>query len=114
MKERRTPDLELETILPILIGYWRRLHKLSGPPDKLQTREFRGVLMGSKHFKSNFTKENLNRSKLLPKQRSIRRISPLSLGDSLPRGDVAIRGTPSPPKRVLDVCAGALPLALLP
>lgn len=39
-----TPDFE--TVMPLLIGAWRRFHKLSGPADKLQTREFRSVVEG--------------------------------------------------------------------
>jgi SAM-dependent methyltransferase len=30
--------------MPLLINQWRRLHKLSGPADALQTREFRSVV----------------------------------------------------------------------
>lgn len=38
------PPLDLETIIPLLIGVWRRYTKLSGPGDKLQTREFRTIV----------------------------------------------------------------------
>lgn len=38
------PVADLETIMPLLIGVWRRFHKLSGPGDVLQTREFRSVV----------------------------------------------------------------------
>ena len=44
MKSKRTPATDLENIIPLLIGAWRRFNKLSGPADKLQTREFRGVV----------------------------------------------------------------------
>lgn len=45
MKSRsKMPFSDLETIIPLLIGVWRRFHKLSGPPDVLQTREFRSVV----------------------------------------------------------------------
>lgn len=44
MKKNKMPPADLETIIPILINVWRRFHKLSGPPDVLQTREFRGVV----------------------------------------------------------------------
>ena len=30
--------------MPLLIGVWRRFHKLGGPADVLQTREFRSVV----------------------------------------------------------------------
>lgn len=38
------PSPDFENVMPLLIGAWRRFHKLSGPSDKLQTREFRGVV----------------------------------------------------------------------
>jgi len=44
MKSHKMPSSDLETILPLLIGVWRRFHKLSGPADVLQTREFRSVV----------------------------------------------------------------------
>jgi len=44
MKTRKTPATDLENVIPLLIGVWRRFHKLSGPADKLQTREFRSVV----------------------------------------------------------------------
>lgn len=44
MKKNKMPPSDLETVLPLLIGIWRRFHKLSGPPDVLQTREFRSVV----------------------------------------------------------------------
>ena len=44
MKSKKAPATDLETIIPLLIGVWRRFTKLSGPPDRLQTREFRSVV----------------------------------------------------------------------
>lgn len=44
MKTTKMPATDLETIIPLLIGVWRRFHKLSGPGDVLQTREFRSVV----------------------------------------------------------------------
>lgn len=44
MKSRKIPSLNLDEIIPLLISVWRRFHKLSGPPDVLQTREFRSVV----------------------------------------------------------------------
>lgn len=44
MKNKKIPPLDMEAIVSLLIGVWRRFHKLSGPPDVLQTREFRGVV----------------------------------------------------------------------
>lgn len=44
MKTKKKPISDLETLMPLLIGVWRRFHKLAGPADKLQTREFRSVV----------------------------------------------------------------------
>lgn len=40
------PSSDLQEIIPLLMGVWRRFHKLSGPADRLQTREFRSVVQG--------------------------------------------------------------------
>lgn len=40
----RTIPLDLDALMPLLIGVWRRFHKLAGPGDVLQTREFRSVV----------------------------------------------------------------------
>lgn len=44
MKSKKMPLPDMETLMPLLIGVWRRFHKLAGPADVLQTREFRGVV----------------------------------------------------------------------
>lgn len=44
MKTHKMPNTDLETLVPLLIGIWRRFHKLGGPGDVLQTREFRSVV----------------------------------------------------------------------
>jgi rRNA maturation RNase YbeY len=43
-KTNRALNLDLTTISLLLIMLWRRFHKLSGPGDRLQTREFRRVV----------------------------------------------------------------------
>jgi SAM-dependent methyltransferase len=40
----KLPSTDFETVMPLLINTWRRFHKLSGPADALQTREFRSVV----------------------------------------------------------------------
>lgn len=50
MKNSKMPNPDLETIIPLLIGVWRKFTKLSGPPDKLQTREFRSVVEAIQHL----------------------------------------------------------------
>ena len=37
-KTKKMPDPDLETVMPLLIGVWRRFTKLGGPSDVLQTR----------------------------------------------------------------------------
>lgn len=44
MKRKKMPSVDEETLIPLLLSLWRRLHKLPGPMDRLQTREFRGVV----------------------------------------------------------------------
>ncbi|MBS4163297.1 Uncharacterized protein PRO82_000597 [Candidatus Protochlamydia amoebophila] len=44
MKSNKLPSTDFETVMPLLINAWRRFHKLSGPADALQTREFRSVV----------------------------------------------------------------------
>ncbi len=110
MKERRTPDLDLETIIPILIGFWRRLHKESGPQDELQTREFRRVVDAIKSLQEQFHKEKslIGQDYFFDKE---------LLGAYLlypwvmhyQEGMSLLGELPEPPKRVLDVCAGGSP-----
>jgi SAM-dependent methyltransferase len=42
--KKKIPLADFDELIPLLIGIWRRFHKLSGPADVLQTREFRGVV----------------------------------------------------------------------
>lgn len=112
MKSKRTPPADLETIMPILMGIWRRFHKESGPADKLQTREFRRVvesvqklmqmsdngqtLIGQDYFKNN----DMLGAYLLY-QWVVHYQEGLSLIGELPHT----------PKRVLDICSGPAPYA---
>lgn len=52
MKSSRQPPHDLETIIPLLIGVWRRFLKTPGPADVLQTREFRGVVEAIKELQT--------------------------------------------------------------
>lgn len=111
-KPRKQPSADLETIIPILIGQWRRMTELRGPPDVLQTREFRGVVEKVKHLQANVingdawvgtpyfeNKEVLGAYTLY--QWIIHYLQGLSL----------INEIPHPPRRVLDLCAGPCPFA---
>jgi SAM-dependent methyltransferase len=107
MKSKKMPPSDLESILSILIGIWRRFHKLPGPADRLQTREFRSVVSAvnslqecfeegaSKIGKDYFSKPELLGGYLLYHW-VVHYLQGLSLLGELP----------FTPKRVLDVCSG--------
>ena len=44
MAKRKKISADLDELMPILIGMWRKMFRLSGPPDELQTREFRAFV----------------------------------------------------------------------
>lgn len=107
MKSKKAPISDLDTIIPILIGAWRRFNKLSGPPDKLQTREFRGVVEAVMKLQARFAD-----GKTLIGQDYF--AQPEYLGAYLlyqwvvhyQQGLSLIGELPETPKRVLDVCSG--------
>lgn len=113
MKEtRRTITPDLDNIMPILIGVWRRQQKLSGPPDVLQTREFRGVVEAVKKLQelssegisligTNYLEDPSLLGAYLLYQWVVHYQQGLSLLGELPDS----------PRRVLDVCSGPAPFA---
>jgi SAM-dependent methyltransferase len=113
MKKKKAPESELDTLIPLLISIWRRLHKEGGPSDRLQTREFRGVVEKVKTLQARFDgKETLTGQDYLAK--------PDLLGAYLlyqwilhyQEGLSLLGELPSTPNRVLDICSGAAPFAL--
>lgn len=44
MAKRKRIETDIETVMPLLIGIWRKMFKLAGPPEELQTREFRSYV----------------------------------------------------------------------
>lgn len=105
--ESRTIPLDLETIMPLLIGVWRRFHKLSGPPDVLQTREFRsvvecvnGLLAYSYKEQSLLGRDYFADRDLLGAYLMYQWVLHYQQGMSL------IGELPKPPRRVLDICSG--------
>lgn len=112
MKTKRTPEVDLETIMPLLIGIWRRFHKLSGPADVLQTREFRSVVDAVQALH-----KGLETGKSLAGQDYFS--SPETLGAYLlyqwvvhyQQGLSLINELPTTPRRVLDLCSGPAPFA---
>lgn len=109
-KKKITPDLE--NIMPILIGAWRRMLKLSGPADFLQTREFKEVVAAVK-----ILQERSDNGQSLIGQDYFK--NPQLLGAYLlydwvlhyQQGLSLIGELPETPKRVLDLCSGAAPFA---
>lgn len=103
MKNNRLPNTDLDTIMPVLIGAWRRMRKEAGPPDVLQTREFRAVVECVKKLADDsslagtdyFANQDLLGAYLLY-QWVIHYQQGLSLINELP----------VTPRRVLDVCSG--------
>lgn len=107
MKNSRQPPHDLETIIPLLIGIWRRFHKLPGPAELLQTREFRGVVSAIKELQSLFKEGNTGP---LPDYFS----NPELLGAYIlyqwviryQEGLSVLNEIPLVPNRVLDICSG--------
>lgn len=111
MKKRKNPAIDLETILPLVIGVWRRMHKVSGPPDVLQTREFRRVVEGVKTLH-----EGLENKDLIGKNYFS---DPELLGSYLlyqwivhyQQAMSVLNELPNSPRRVLDIGSGPAPFA---
>ncbi|MEI8366062.1 MAG: small ribosomal subunit Rsm22 family protein [Parachlamydiaceae bacterium] len=113
MKNRKkTPTPDLETLIPILIGVWRRMQKLSGPPDVLQTREFRNVVAGVKALQE----KSLNGQSLIGQDyfKNQELLGAYMLYDWIihyQQGLSLLGELPETPRRVLDVCGGGAPFA---
>ncbi len=112
MKSKRMPDADLTTLIPLLIGIWRRFHKEAGPGDVLQTREFRGVVAavqslqkGLHEDKSLLGKNYFNDPNLLGAYLLYQWVLHYQQGLSL------LNELPITPKRVLDICSGPAPMA---
>jgi SAM-dependent methyltransferase len=104
---RKLPDHDLDTVMPLLINMWRKLNKLSGPSDKLLTREFRTVVDGVLKLQ-----QGLEKTQDLVGQDYFE--DPDLLGAYIlyqwvihyQEGLTLINELPTPPKRVLDMCSG--------
>lgn len=112
MKIKRSPQPDLDTLMPLLIGVWRRFHKEAGPGDLLQTREFRRVvanvkilLEGSDQGKSLIGEDYFQRPDLLGAYLLYQWVIHYQEGLSL------IGELPDAPRRVLDICSGPAPYA---
>jgi SAM-dependent methyltransferase len=107
MKSHKMPSTDLDTILPLLMGIWRRFHKLAGPADVLQTREFRGVVQAVQQLQKGLE----TGSELIGQDYFSQ---PDLLGAYLlyywvlhyQQGLALINELPTPPRRVLDLASG--------
>ena len=111
LKNKKNPHSDLETLMPLLIGIWRRFHKLSGPPDMLQTREFRGVVASVQALQECFLdgqtligKDYFSKPELLGSYLLYHWVVHYQQGLSL------LGELPTTPRRVLDICSGPVPL----
>lgn len=112
MKSKKSPSADLETIIPILIGVWRRFHKISGPPDKLQTREFRGVIKAVIQLQERFAEgKSLVGVDYFADREWLGAYLLYHWVVHYQQGLSLIGELPNPPKRVLDICSGPAPFA---
>ncbi len=98
----------MEQLIPDLIQHWRRLTKLKGPTDRLQTREFRGVVNTIKGLQETFQRGGshyFNDVKTLADY--LLYYWPLHYQEALS----ILSEIPSQPKKVLDLCSGPCPVA---
>ena len=107
MKRKQTPETDLNEIIPLLIGVWRRYVKEAGPPDRLQTREFRRMVeaiqvlqQGSKEGHSLIGQDYFAQPDLLAAYMLYHWILHYQEGLSL------LGELPTTPRRVLDVASG--------
>jgi Mitochondrial small ribosomal subunit Rsm22 len=105
MKRKKTPTPDLEELIPILIGIWRRYRKEPGPPDHLQTREFRSVVEAIQRLQNPQGQDLFAQPELLGAYLLYQWVIHYQQGLSL------INEVPLTPMRVLDVCSGPAPFA---
>lgn len=107
MKSKRTPPLDLETIMPLLMGVWRRFLKISGPKDKLQTREFREVVeLVKKLMKMQDSDNNPLPKDYFQDRHLLAAYLLYNFVINYQQGMSLIGELPNTPRRVLDVCSG--------
>lgn len=112
MKSKKIPQSDLEQIIPLLMGVWRRFHKLAGPADVLQTREFRSVVAAVQTLQKGLEtgrdlvgQDYFNKPDLLGAYLLYQWVVHYQQGLSL------INELPFTPRRVLDVCSGPAPFS---
>lgn len=112
MKNNKMPVSDLDEIIPLLIGVWRRYTKLGGPHDVLQTREFRTVVAAVQTLQKGLEsgrdlvgQDYFSEPDLLGAYLLYQWIIHYQEGLSL------INELPFTPRRVLDICSGPAPFS---
>lgn len=105
--KKKAPLADCDTIIPILIGVWRRFQKLSGPADVLQTREFRSVVEAVQKIQKGFEvgEDYFKDKDILGAYLLYYWMIHYQQGLSL------INELPITPRRVLDICSGPGPMS---
>lgn len=98
--KHRNVKADLDTIIPLLIQEWRKLRKLQGPLDRLQTREFRGVVEGIQQYQNSTRDRKSFDAYMLY-------YWPLFYQEALS----VIGELPQTPKRVLEISTDLAPMA---
>lgn len=113
MKNKRSPEHQLEEIAPILLNAWRRMHKEAGPNDKLQTREFRRVVSAVEKLLKGLETGNALIGQDYFEDRELLGAYLLYQWVIHYQQGLSIFGElPNEPKRVLDICSGPGAFAL--
>lgn len=111
-KRKKSPNPDLEELIPILIGVWRRWRKESGPPDHLQTREFRSMVEAIVALEQRFDAgKSLIGQDYFAKQELLGAYLLYHWVIHYQQGLSLIGEVPITPRRVLDVCSGPAPFA---
>lgn len=105
-ESKRAPSPDLDTLMPLLLAQWRRFRKEPGPPDRLQTREFRSTVAAIHKLQKGQSGDYFADPELLSAYLLYPWVVHYQQGLSL------INELPTTPRRVLDLCSGGLPFAL--
>lgn len=57
MAKRKRVEIDIEELMPLLIGIWRKMFRLAGPAEELMTREFRSFVSHIKELCAEESKE---------------------------------------------------------
>lgn len=112
-KRRASPLPDLDEIIPMLISAWRKRHREKGPPDTLQTREFRttvSALIALHH--GLFVSHDLLGTDWIADANYFGAYLLYDWLINYQQGLSLLGELPTAPRRVLDIGSGAAPFAL--